>query len=69
MVMTRKSVLLEIIFMMMMILVMTNTDNHDTDGDDDGDDRTHLHPDRFSHSSMHSLEDFWSVSKPPPPKT
>ena len=29
----------------------------------------YLHPDRFSHSSMHSLDDFWSVSKPPPPKT
>ena len=29
----------------------------------------YLHPDRFSHSSMHCNEDFWSVSNPPPPKT
>ena len=49
-------------------------DRHHNDDDDDitvgGDGNiSYLHPDRFSHSSMHSFDDFWSVSNPPPPKT
>ena len=48
-------------------------DRHHIDADDNatgGDgNSSYLHPERFSHSSMHSFDDFWSVSNPPPPKT
>ena len=47
-------------------------DSHHNDADDNiapGDgNSSYLHPERFSHSSMHSFDDFWSVSNPPPPK-
>ena len=48
-------------------------DRHHNDADDNatgGDNNiSYLQPNRFSHSSMHSFDDFWSVSNPPPPKT
>ena len=48
--------------------VATDDDDEYNDADDNiapGDgNSSYLHPERFSHSSMHSFEDFWSVSNP-----